>query len=341
MLRDAIGLDIGGANLKAASSSAHMNGQAVSVPFELWRHPERLADELAAVRQRLPALSNVAVTMTGELCDCFPTKRDGVRHILAAVEQVFGDRTPRVWTTGGNLTRPCLLSDGRLMEAAAANWLALATYVGRLAPAGPALLIDTGSTTTDIVPLMDGHPVPAGRADPDRMRSGELVYTGVRRTPVCALLGPAVAAEWFATTHDVYVRLGLLPAEPDNRLTADGRPMTPAFAHARLSRMLGGDPEITSEDETGALARSAFQRQCELITRAIELVAARLPGPPRTIIFAGSGEFLARRAWDKHGPHPAPPATTYSLAERAGTACSEAACAYALAVLAAETACRD
>src|SRR5581483_10934353 len=37
-----LGLDIGGANLKAA----HSTGQAASVPFALWRDPERLADQL-------------------------------------------------------------------------------------------------------------------------------------------------------------------------------------------------------------------------------------------------------------------------------------------------------
>ena len=32
-------------------------------------------------------------------------------------------------------------------------------------------------------------PMPTGRTDPERLASGELVYTGVRRTPACALLG--------------------------------------------------------------------------------------------------------------------------------------------------------
>src|SRR3954454_2348909 len=97
MSRDAIGLDIGGANLKAATGL----GDALSIPFELWRHSERLADELAGIRDRWPDVPTVGVTMTGELCDCFPTKRDGVRHILAAVGTAFPRHDVRVWTTAG------------------------------------------------------------------------------------------------------------------------------------------------------------------------------------------------------------------------------------------------
>jgi len=81
---------------------------------------------------------------------------------------------------------------------AAANWLALATYAGRLAPRGPAVLLDVGSTTTDVIPLQDGTPVPRGRTDPERLESKELVYTGVRRTP---LVKPRFYVQHAVTPH--------------------------------------------------------------------------------------------------------------------------------------------
>ena len=36
-----------------------------------------------------PAADRLAVTMTGELCDCFRTKAEGVLHILAAVDAAW------------------------------------------------------------------------------------------------------------------------------------------------------------------------------------------------------------------------------------------------------------
>lgn len=173
MSQDAIGLDIGGANLKAATAS----GRALAIPFELWRHPDRLADELAGVRRQLPDPSSVGVTMTGELCDCFPTKRDGVRHILDAVETAFPGRAVGVWSTTGRFV-PVVQAVENHVSVAAANWHALATLVGRWLAEGPALLLDTGSTTTDVIPILNGLPVPTGRDDPSRLGSGELVYTG-------------------------------------------------------------------------------------------------------------------------------------------------------------------
>src|SRR5437763_5240199 len=79
-----LGLDIGGANLKAA----HSGGPARLRPFSLWKQPDRLADELSALIADWPPFEQLAVTMTGELCDCFATRREGVLHILAAVERV-------------------------------------------------------------------------------------------------------------------------------------------------------------------------------------------------------------------------------------------------------------
>src|SRR5262245_15374302 len=68
----ALGLDIGGANLKAA----HTSGAATSRPFALWKQPRDLAAALRELVADLPPAGRVAVTMTGELCDCFATKRD-------------------------------------------------------------------------------------------------------------------------------------------------------------------------------------------------------------------------------------------------------------------------
>src|SRR5262249_24868818 len=152
----------------------------------------------------LPAADVLAVTMTGELCDCFESKRQGVHAILDAVEAAAGATPVLVYRTEGRFVTPAEARTAAPLVAAA-NRPALATLAGRYAPQGPALLIDVGSTTTDIVPLLDGRPVPQGRTDPERLDCGELVYTGIRRTPICALLGGNIAAEVFATTLDAYL----------------------------------------------------------------------------------------------------------------------------------------
>ena len=71
---DWIGLDIGGANIKAA----HVDGTVRTVPFEVWKRPDDLTSAIGSIAATLPPSPAAAVTMTAELCDCYPTKRVGV-----------------------------------------------------------------------------------------------------------------------------------------------------------------------------------------------------------------------------------------------------------------------
>jgi (4-(4-[2-(gamma-L-glutamylamino)ethyl]phenoxymethyl)furan-2-yl)methanamine synthase len=329
MKRTVLGLDVGGANLKAA----HTNGAARSRPFALWKDPGGLADTLRGLIAEMPPADLLAVTMTGELCDCFESKRQGVIAILDAVEAASPEKPIRVWRTDGRFMDLTAVRAAPLM-AAAANWLALATFAGRYAPKGPALLIDIGSTTTDIVALQDGRPVPQGRTDPERMRSGELVYTGVRRTPLCAIMGAEGAAELFATTLDVYLLLGWIMEDAADHNTADGRPATKAAAHARLARMLCADLETSTVEEREKLVNRVLLKQVYSLSFAVEQVFGLLREPPRTVVVAGEGEFLALPVLKKQDAFP--PCPVIRLQETLGAEISRAACAHAVAVLAAE-----
>jgi probable H4MPT-linked C1 transfer pathway protein len=321
-----LGLDIGGANLKAA----HSDGTARIVAFALWKHPEHLREELARLCADMPRHNLLAVTMTGELCDCFAGKREGVQAILQAAHQASGAIPIRVWTNGG-----CFLdidsAEHDPFRIAAANWLALAHYVARRFPNENVLLIDTGSTTTDIVYLNRGWPEPRGLTDPERLASGELVYTGVRRTPICAVLGMQVAAEFFATMLDAYLYLGLLPENPVDHETADGRPATCTYARARLARMRCADAETFSDEHAHEFAQLALRTQWRTVEQALELVVEKKPAINRFVV-AGSGEILGSSVCARHRSWSALPLT--SLAELAGAELSAAACAYAVAMLA-------
>src|SRR5262245_53144195 len=132
-----VGLDIGGANLKAA----HANGAALLQPFELWKNPAGLADALRRLLSRLPAYDGLAVTMTGELYDGSETKRQEMTALLHAVEALRGSTPVLVWQANGafaDIATACTSPH----QTAAANWLALAAFAGRFAPSGHALLID-------------------------------------------------------------------------------------------------------------------------------------------------------------------------------------------------------
>jgi hypothetical protein len=333
-------LDIGGANLKAAD----LHGRAQCVPFELWRRPADLARRLVELVADWPETDALAVTMTGELCDCFPTKRLGVEHILRTVLEAANRRPVWVWSNQEEfLSAEQALR--RPLEVAAANWLATATYCAAWCGQQDGLLIDVGSTTTDLVPIVAGKPKPMGRNDLERLTSSELLYRGISRTPICAVTQHVIlhgrrvglAAELFATTRDVYLLLGRVPEDCTNVQTADGQAATIGCAHTRLARMLCADTETVTLDEARDVARQLDLLMRRELREAIWRVRARtLGGGPVCCILAGSGEFLARDTLVEAGIEVN---EIISVAQRLGPDVSCASCAYAIAQLAYQRGC--
>ena len=121
---DVLGLDIGGANLKAA----HSRGQALSVPFALWKTPDLLPDTVSRLLRDMPPYDALAVTMTGELCDCFESKRQGVLAILDAVTARAGQTPIHVWRNDGHFV-DVTAARATPLQVASANWLALAVVL--------------------------------------------------------------------------------------------------------------------------------------------------------------------------------------------------------------------
>jgi probable H4MPT-linked C1 transfer pathway protein len=301
--------------------------------------------------------------MTGELADCFPAKAAGVRHILTSVCEAAAGLPVSVYLVDGRLVTP-ELAVAEPMLAAASNWHALARFAGRCVPGGSALLLDAGSTTCDLIPVVEGQPAATGKTDTQRMLAGELVYTGVERSPVCAVVGRvpyrgrscAVAQELFATMRDVYLVLGDLPEQPDDLQTADGRPATRTAAIARLARMVCADETEFGEPDAVAMAAAAAEAQVELVCAALRSIVRRdgcsarkmgpAPGPGGPVpvaysgtasldfpvVLSGHGDFLMRRMLRQFGHW----GRIISLSDLLGPAVSRAATAYALAVLLSE-----
>jgi probable H4MPT-linked C1 transfer pathway protein len=202
-------------------------------------------------------------------------------------------------------------------------------------------LIDVGSTTTDIIPLAGGQVAASGVTDTQRLLSGELVYAGVDRTPVCALaesvpyrkMNCPIAREHFATTRDVYLILGKLAEDEEDTDTADKRPATKGAARVRLARMICADGDDFNHRDAVLIAQTVARKQFELTRAALQKVVATLEQQPSIAIVAGEGEFLARRVLKKLFPA----MRFVSLSRKLGPAASRCGPAHALAVLARES----
>ena len=328
-----IGLDIGGANLKLATS----DGGADHRPFALWRQPEQLADELAAMLAPYPRQAALGVVMTGELADCFATRTEGVVAIARAVERAAPDRPLAFFGLDGqwHVRRDV---DRRPLEFSAANWLALAAWVADRFPQAD-LLIDVGTTTTDIIALSNGRPAPRARDDVGRLATSELLYRGVVRTPLFGLaptvpyrnLHLPLVPEFFATTLDIYIVREQLEQHVWNDHTADGRPADLASSRARLGRaILVTEPDAFQHDDVRVVAETLHESLVEQLGACLGNVLDRTADAAPVAVVSGTGEFLAREAVARRF---AAPHHMVSLTETLGAMRSMCAPAFAAAML--------
>ena len=294
-----IGWDLGGAHLKAArlSGSGRID-RVVQRPCPLWQGMSHFFTALDAALEAMGSAPRHAVTMTGEMVDLFRTRGEGVATLVAAMRE----RLP-----GGELLffagRDGWLDPSAATQSpsrvASANWMASAALVADRLDEG--LLVDIGSTTTDLVPVSGGAVHAMGYDDASRLVAGELVYTGVVRTPLMAVAERApfqgqsipLVAEYFATTADIHRILGTLPEEADQHPAADGGPKTIEASARRLARMIGRDLESAPIDQWRELAQSLVAAQRRRIDVGCGAVIVRSGlSPESPLVAAGVGRFL-------------------------------------------------
>lgn len=306
--RAVIGWDVGGANIKASLLVDGRVRDVAQCPAPLWQGMHHLDNAVGAVRARWPEMARArhAVTMTAEMTDLFVDRESGVLAVAERLGEALGDD---VRYFAGAASWPQQRGVGsHWRDIASANWRATALLVGsRL---HTALLVDIGSTTTDLVPVSNHAPCASGRGDAERLAAGELVYVGVVRTPLCALASRIafgdheynVMNELFATTADVFRITGELDPLHDQHAAADGGDKGVAASHARLARMIGMDAREASPARWDAFARTWREHLLERIAADLRQVARDAALPARApIVGAGCGMFLARTLAERLG----------------------------------------
>ena len=296
-----MGWDLGGANLKLARVEAGRVVDVAQIPCPVMQDRGKFDAALEAAMPLVPAGAVHAVTMTGELSDVFADRTEGVAYLVAMMRHALPDQALRFY--GG---RAGFLATedaaAHVSDIASANWHATGALAASRVRDG--LLLDIGSTTTDLVPFREGRVTARGYSDGERLTDHELIYAGVVRTPVMAIAREApfqgrmqgVAAERFATMADVYRLTGDLAHDADPYPTPDHCGKSVEESAARLARMLGRDANEAPLAEWIAAARHFAE--CQLAhseLAAATLIAREALDASAPIIGAGCGRFLAER----------------------------------------------
>jgi hypothetical protein len=217
--------------------------------------------------------------MSGELADCFPCKDEGISFIVDTVCEVFPKA--RFYGTDGRF------HDEAVGALAAANWLASADYLKGSHPG--AVLVDIGSTTTDIIPLGDFRTL-LGLTDTLRLQRGLLVYTGMLRTSLPTLLRAVtiggtktpVSTEYFACSGDAHRVMNHITEQEYSSETPDHRGTDRDSCLRRLARVVCADLCEIGDEGAVRIAEEFVGVQRELICGAVH----------RAVTASGSNEVI-------------------------------------------------
>ncbi|MHC3129136.1 MAG: H4MPT-linked C1 transfer pathway protein, partial [Candidatus Bathyarchaeota archaeon] len=281
--------------------------------FPIWKKGKnQLPKVLEKLKKSLvdsTALDGVGVTITAELSDAYCTKKEGINHVLDCANQVFDDVPTFVLDVEAKLL-PVKDARREPLKVASANWAATGWMISQLIK--NCLVVDVGSTTTSIIPVINGKLATEGRNDLEKLQNGELVYSGSLRTNVATIINgipiqgmtARVSSELFAQSGDVHLLLDNIKEEDYTAETCDGRGKTRREAMARLARVVCADIDMLTEQEIMDMAQFVYDRQVEQITGGLKQVYERIKPllQEKIVVVTGLGRnFLARKAAEKAG----------------------------------------
>ncbi len=334
-----IGWDVGGAHLKAARVERGRVVAVQQVACPIWQGVDRLTDALRVVLRAVGEADRHRVTTTAELSDVFAKREEGVGRIAEEMAGLLGSASIEFYAGVKGFVPPDAV-EHHANEVASANWHATASLVA--ARLDEALLVDIGSTTSDLIPVAGKSVVAEGATDFDRLRTGELVYTGLTRTFLMSVSDRVpfrgrwmpLMNEYFASMADVYRVLEELDETADLHAAADGRAKTPAASRARLARMVGADADDACTEEWRRLARWFVEAQLRSLDGAArQVLSAGKLSDSAPIVGAGTGMPIVERLASRLGMSFRPFDALIEVAEEARAWASRCAPCVAVALL--------
>ncbi|MFX1279643.1 MAG: hydantoinase/oxoprolinase family protein [Promethearchaeota archaeon] len=317
---------MGGANTKAAliqfAEIEIITSFSHTEYFPFWEKtireiPDMLKDIIKKLLEKndhnFEDVDYFAVAITAELSDAFQTKKEGILTILDALSKVI-DKNKLRFISNKSIFLNYIDALSEPHTIAAANWVSTALFLGHFVP--ECILIDAGSTTIDVIPIVDSVPVSIGKDDISRLINHELIYTGGLRATIPSIThhvpykskNVRISFEKFALISDVHRILNNISEEEYGNDTADNRSKSLEDCYARLSRVICMDFETISKKDLKLIAQFIYEKQIEIISKEIrsfmKILISRFTQfekKPQFIITGLSSEFLIRKSLQSLG----------------------------------------
>lgn len=320
-----LGIDIGGANTKITELEEKYY-KIHHIYFPMWKKHKKLTELLRVYNSG--NVEKVGIVMTAELVDAYRSKREGVEDILNSVERAFPDKDIYVFDVDGNFLE-IDVAKKKYIKVSASNWTATAYFVIKDI-CDNCILVDMGSTTTDIIPIKDGE-ILAEETDLKRLMNNQLVYVGALRTPLSFLTNTVVfrgfktnvSSEYFSITGDVNLILNKINPEDYTCDTPDGVPVDRKSCMRRVARVLCSDLEEVNEEEILDISLQFYRKLLNMVRSNLDRVSERYE--IRDVVITGLGEGILKEALEGY--------SIISVGERYGKEVSLSTPSFAVAKL--------
>ena len=292
-----IGWDIGGAHLK--SCVIHNQKTKCSVNLcELWKTQEarHMIEQIINKYSQQGVVNNV-ITMSGEMCDIFDNRDQGVQKILNYFKNFVNTY---VYTQNRGIIS--IKQNKKSQDIASVNWHAIAKFMSKKIT--DAIVIDLGSTTTDFILIKNSKVINKRLDDFSGLSSQELLYVGCLRTPPYIFQRSLqinkkniqIIPENFSSLADVYRIIKKLPKNFYYSSTCDGRGKDIKSCMTRFARNFGLDYKQKHRKFLISAARKISDLHINILNKVIDYHIEKnfLSNKNVKIIGLGIGEEIIR-----------------------------------------------
>ena len=235
--------------------------------------------------------------MTAELCDIFPNRFSGAKIILNECKKIkfktfLYSKSDKVFEK---------LESNNLSNLMSMNWHSIGKYLTNFVK--NALIIDFGSTTTDFICIKNGKIMNKAFNDYKRLSNGEILYTGLMRTPLFAIKknikhkskNISIIPEYFSNTSDIYRINKKIKKEFDVDDETDLSDKSVTGSYKRIARSFGMDYHFKDKFLIEKLSKNIMNEQLNMIIKNTkELLNKFYMKKKPLIILSGIGQEVLK-----------------------------------------------
>jgi len=308
------GIDIGGANIKLCNISLiekRIDGikcntlQFYTIGQLLWTIVNNISK---------PEYIVLSQTIAGSRKH-YQSYKEGIKSIIALFNNIYSERKTYFVVDDYKLLCTQDIDSNCIepKELTSTNWVGAAyLFVKYFRCISTGMIIDCGTTSTDIIPIIDGKiKTLSSRKDPIyyRFATGEFLWSGLLYTPISSICNKIlfdgkmlpIKPNSSVTTSDIYLVLDMISKKDfsipikENDFVYTHGDHEPSYENSiyKLSNLIGLDLEILTEKDVLSIAQYIYEKHVAQIRLSICKVKKKIEDKFRmkldTVVLAGMG----------------------------------------------------